>query len=604
MLPTGFEALQNGNPTYSEQISRQLLMRNPRDEGALVLLALSLDSQGRDSEAVATFERITQIAPHTPEYWLNLGNSRRRLGEDGKASEAYHHALALNPQMAGALQNLGLIQFEKGLFLGAQRYLLDAFALLPTDAALRSQAAAACYEAGNTARAEELLAGWPQWAGHDVQVLVDLASVHNEIGDLDAAEQALQLAERFDPGSVRVMTRRAAFLERANRVEEARALVAQIRRGDALAAGLIEDLDIAIAHIAARGDDIDEACRLHEALLSDTTVANRRLDIFFSLGRLNDRRGRHDEAMYWLQRGHERQLSQLAQAAPELLTAEGAPLRLAKSRVQHDDYLQWRWPGAPSSAESPIFVVGFPRSGTTLLETMLDAHERLTCMDERTFLNDLSKAIEADGIAYPHGLGQLDEARCNKLRDRYWNAVRTQTSANPEQRLIDKNPLNMMRLPVIARLFPHAKIILCVRDPRDVVLSNYMQIFRAPGYATMCATLETTAQGYANAFDFWFAQIGLFKLDVLTFRHEDMIDDVEHHARRLCEFLELDWSPGMVAFHEHAKQRGYIRTPSYHQVVEPVNRKGVGRWRHYERWMEPALPHLRPYLERFGYDHD
>lgn len=602
MLPIGFDALQNGNPAYAEQISRQLLMQNPRNEGALVLLALSLDSQGRDSEAATVFEHITELAPATPEYWLNLGNSRRRLGENGKASEAYHHALALKPQMGEALQNLGLIQYEKGLFLGARHHLLEALALQPDDAALRAQVAAACYEAGHSEQVEELLADWPEWASQDLQVLVDLASLHNEMGNLDAAELALQLADRRDPGNTRVLTRRAAFLERSNRVDEARALLAQIRRDDAEEAGLLQDLDIAAANIAARGTDIDEACRLHESLLANTAIANRRLDLFFSLARLNDKRGRPDEAMRWLQQGHERQLSQLAQAAPELLTAEGAPLRLAQERVQPDDYAEWRWPGAPSTEESPIFVVGFPRSGTTLLETMLDAHERLTCMDERTFLNDLTHEIEADGIDYPHGMARLDEARCNELRERYWKAVRKQTQADPGKRLIDKNPLNMMRLPVIARLFPNAKIILCVRDPRDVVLSNYMQIFRAPGYVTMCATLESTAHGYATAFDFWFAQAELFRPDVLTFHHEKMIDDVEGHARLLCDFLGLDWSPGMVAFHEHAKQRGYIRTPSYYQVVEPVNRKGVGRWQRYARWMEPALPHLAPYLKRFGYD--
>ncbi len=601
MLHLGFNALQNGNAVQAEQISRQLLFQNAQDEGALVLLALSLDSQAREAEAAQTFERITQLFPASPEHWLNLGNRRRRLGEDGRASEAYQRSLQLDPQQVEALQNLGLIQFEKGLFLGARRYLLDALALQPADPALRSQAAAACYEAGNNEQALELLENWQHWAGGDLQVLVDLASLHNEMGDLAAAEESLSLAERASPGNVRVLTRRAAFLERSNRVEEAQAIVAGIRREDARAAGLLEDLDLIHAHLASRGSDIDEACRLHEALLSNPATANRRLDLYFSLGRLNDKRNRPDEAMRWLQRGHEQQLSQLSQAAPELLSPEGAPLRLAQRRVTEAEHARWRWPGAPTTLESPIFVVGFPRSGTTLLETMLDAHEQLTCMDERAFLNDLAKSIESDGFDYPHGLDALDEAHCQRLRERYWKSVRSHTLADPTRRLIDKNPLNMMRLPIIARLFPHAKVILCLRDPRDVVLSNYMQIFRAPGYATMCATLESTAQGYATAFDFWFEQMAIFKLDVLAFRHEDMIENVEQHSRDLCEFLGLQWSADMVAFHEHARQRGYIRTPSYHQVVEPVNRKGVGRWQRYRQWMEPALPLLQPYLDRFGY---
>lgn len=602
MLAIGFNALQSGNSAAAEQISRQLLARNPEDEGALVLLAMALDSAGRGGEALETFKRITKLFPARAEHWVNYGNSLRQLGDDAKAADAYRQSLQCDPGQSDALQNLGLIQYQRGLFLGARQYLRDALALRPDDGALRVQTAAACYEAGNNDEALDLLEGWAQWAATgELQVLVDLASLHNEMGDLAASEQALLLAERLQPGDIRVAIRRAAFLERSNRVNEANTIIAGIQRKDAQQAGLVEDFDLVKADIAARGDDTDEACRQHEYLLANPSIAQRRLTLYYALGRLNDKRGRPDEAMRWLQTGHDVQLSQLRQAAPELLSPESMN-RLGQRRVSREEHDRWNLTGAPTAEESPIFVVGFPRSGTTLLETLLDAHEQLTCMDERTFINDLAKQIEADGIDYPFGLDRLDDAQCARLREKYWNLVHTRTSADATRRLIDKNPLNMMRLPVIARLFPHAKVILCVRDPRDVVLSNYMQIFRAPAYAMMCGTLETTAVGYAAAFDYWFAQTAALDLDILTLHHEDMIGDVEAHARRLCEFLDIAWSPGMVAFHEHALQRGFIRTPSYYQVVEPVNRKGVGRWQRYRQWMEPALPHLAPYVERFGYE--
>lgn len=601
MLQSAFQALQSGNPAYAEQISRQLLRNRPNDEGGLLLLALALDAMSRRNEANTTFERLTELYPDRAGHWLNLGNMRRTLGFQSGARTAYEHALALEPEQADALQGLGLIEFDNGLFHEARRHLLQALQYAPDNVELRAQAAKACHETGDLEQVQALLQGWEQWSAADAIVMADIAWIHTEINDMSAAERALDMAERRDPGNLRVLARRAAFLERTNRVAEAQSVLSRIPRDDAGAAGVNEEVDIVRALLAARVDDSAEACRLHELLLADPAAGMRHPHLYFSLARLYDRRGDAAQAMHWLQRGHEHQIAQLAHAAPELLAPETDPVYAARQRISADDYARWDRSDAPSAAESPIFVLGFPRSGTTVLETMLDAHPDLSCMDERSFLHDLTKTMNARGLRYPEDLAQLDTATLTALREQYWRQVYGQTQAQRGKRLIDKNPLNMLRLPLIARLFPHAKIVLALRDPRDVVLSNYMQMFRAPGYVAMCATLESTARGYDRAFAFWQHHAELFQPDLLSVRHEDLVEDAQAHARRLCEFLQIDWAERMVAFHEHAAERGYIRTPSYHQVVEPMNRKGVGRWQRYQSWLEPCSAALDAHLQRYGY---
>lgn len=596
MLQNAFQALQTGDLVQAEQICRQIVARHPDDEGALTLLAMSLDAQTRLSEAATLFERLTGLYPDRTEHWLNLGYLERSRGNVAAARRSLEQAVALDPSRNEALRELGLIEYGTGLNHSAAVHLSAALALQPDDPVLRAQTARAYQLTDQADQTARLLQGWEQWAQGNPDALADVAWAVMESGDMQATERALELAERSAPGNTSVLAKRAAFLERTNRLDEARALLARIPpRNDEMR----EELDILRARLAGRSDSVDEAYAIYEALVRNEQVVLRRPELFFALAQISDRRQDAAQAMLWLQQGHAVQMQQLRASTPP--GSELDAMLTPPVGVSAAEYAAWPSGAAPSTEESPIFVLGFPRSGTTLLETMLDAHPQLSCMDERSFIHDLVQQMRERGFEYPRDLGKLDEATCDALRAHYWKQVREQSQAEPARRLVDKNPLNMMRLPLIHRLFPRAKIILALRDPRDVVLSNYMQIFRTPAYARMCEHLESTAQGYATAFAAWNAFAGVFALDLLQTRHEDLVGDVEAFSRRLCAFLGLEWSDTMVSLHEQAARRGYIRTPSYHQVVEPVNSKGVGRWQRYAQWLEPAQAALAPYVHQFGY---
>jgi hypothetical protein len=252
--------------------------------------------------------------------------------------------------------------------------------------------------------------------------------------------------------------------------------------------------------------------------------------------------------------------------------------------------------------QSPVFVIGFPRSGTTLLEQMLDAHPDFRSMDERGYVYQLIERMEHAGQRYPADLAGLTQTETDQLRQVYGGLVAHTLPDLGQRRLVDKNPLNMLCLPMILRLFPDACIVLCIRHPCDVLLSCSMQAFRSPAFRTMCSSLPRLARGYTEAFEQCCRHLEVFKPRVLEWRYESVVADLGAAVARLGSFLEVRDASPMSGFAEHAQRKRFIATPSYAQVTQPVSTAAVGRWQAYREYFEPVLPILQPWLERFGYD--
>ena len=236
-----------------------------------------------------------------------------------------------------------------------------------------------------------------------------------------------------------------------------------------------------------------------------------------------------------------------------------------------------------------------------MLELMLDSHPALKSMDERAFLQNVVERMSDFGLRYPHDLAKLTNEQCADLRNVYWTLTRNIAPLGPGQRLVDKNPLNMLRLPLINRLFPNARIILALRHPCDVVLSCYMQFFGAPAFALLCSTLARLSRGYVSAMNFWIHHADLLKPNVMNLRYEDLLTDFAGYSQRIAEFVGLDDAESMQNFHHHARDKGFISTPSYTQVIEPPNMKAVGRWKRYAAYFQDAVPILQPMIEHWGY---
>jgi hypothetical protein len=278
-------------------------------------------------------------------------------------------------------------------------------------------------------------------------------------------------------------------------------------------------------------------------------------------------------------------------------------VRLAKELAAIDP-ARWRVSdrGAPSTTSGPVFLLGFPRSGTTLLEEVLASSDDVLAIDERPTLDEAEEAFLTD----PGGLERLAGASEDTLdgyRASYWERVRAFVGEPGNRVLLDKQPTRTASLPLIARLFPTAKVLFAIRDPRDVVLSCFRHAFAVNRWTYAFVSLQGAAQLYDATMRLALAYRAALPLDIREVRHEALVTDFESETRALFGYLGVEWTREIESFATRAKDRP-IRTPSANQIRRGLNTSGFGRWRNYEQELAPVLPILKPWIERLGYADD
>jgi hypothetical protein len=251
------------------------------------------------------------------------------------------------------------------------------------------------------------------------------------------------------------------------------------------------------------------------------------------------------------------------------------------------------------AARAHVFIVGFYRSGTTLLEQVLATHPDVATIEERDLLAEAGERYltSADGV---ERLSRLDAADAETARDTYWRRVRELKVPLDGKLFVDKHPLNTVKLPLIRKLFPSAKIVFALRDPRDVVLSCFRRHFEINAAMYELLTLEGAAHLYDRTMAFAERCREKMAFAAFDFRYENLLSDFEGSVAPLCGFLGIPYSYAMKGFAAGAARRD-IRSPSAAQVRRELSAASVGRWRCYETELAPVLPLLDRWVKRYGY---
>ena len=518
----------------------------------------------------------------------------------------------------------------------AARLALQALAEGVEHPAVLNLAASAHYGEGRFGEAAQLLKRARALAPKDPHVLNSLGVCLKALGQAEPALQAYDAAVRLDPLLAPAHFNRGSVLENLADIKGARSayeraadldpryveplaslawLDAQI--GDAASARANAQRALALspsnvlAHTALASADLQDgnhgaaATRL-SALSQDRslTPVNRSI-VLGLLGDLRDADGRQAEAFA----AYEESNSVLKALNSSRFEAPGTESALAHVRRLTDwfrktDVESWRQspPARPRAADpmAHIFLVGFPRSGTTLLENVLASHPDVITLEEKDTLGEAEGTYltSAEGLARLEVIGSGEALR---QRDAYWSKV-SNFGVEPRGRVfIDKMPLSSVMLPVISKLFPNARILFARRDPRDVVLSCFRRRFVLNRSMYQLVTLEGAAAYYDAVMELSELYRELLPLPQHVVRYESLVEDFEGTASAACDFLGLEWDQRMADFAAKARSRG-IATPSAAQVARGLNREGQGVWRRYREQMEPVLPILEPWVRRFGYE--
>lgn len=594
-------ALQSNQPQQAEHLSRVALIDQPDQESLLLYLALSIHMQGRLPEALSYYGRLIELHPRTSQHWNNYATILREMGAAPQAADSFRKALLLDPANTVAKSQLGSLLMDQRDYLAARDLLLDVVQAEPTSREARLEAARACCHCQDVEGAADLLRAWRSWVPLNNDTLQwSLAQVLTLKNDIpDAVEVLEDLLQRW-PNHFDVRLLLANHYERLNRLDDARKVVDAILRADSGANDIqVKEANHVLATLALRQGDIALARQLLESTGPEHPDSYPH---YFQLAAVYNRQGEADLAMRALDTAHRLEAQDRQFDSPEFFVPGSPAMPVDAPRVTAEQFARWSKFIAPDLRDSPIFVVGFPRSGTTLLEQVLDAHPGLQSMDENPFFNRLSGILANHDKRILDDLSVLRQYDVDELRKRYHAMVGERIRRNADTRLVDKNPLNMHWLPMMVRLFPEARFVLAVRHPCDVVLSCYMQSFRSSALAAACSNLQRLSHAYVETMQRWLEEVEILKPAVLVSRYEDLVDDFSGQVSRLASFLELDDSSSMLGFAEHARGKTFITTPSYSQVIEPVNRKAVGRWQRYREYFEPLLPTLEPMLRHWGYD--
>ena len=421
------------------------------------------------------------------------------------------------------------------------------------------------------------------------------------LGDKEAARLSQLRAAELEPEFAEPLGALAALAAEDKQWDEARSFAERSLKLDAaqpaamLAMAAVELNDGDAAAAVARIDRLLAAGRLTRLHLANSL--NLKGDALEALGRA-------PEAMECYIAAN-REIRPLQVAA---LNARELGLAMAERLIgyfEQADPADWR--PIPESESlggetAHVFLVGFARSGTTLLEQILASHSGIVALEEKATVDPAVLEFMVDEAAL-NRLATLDEAGAREWRELYWNRVR-EFEVEPRGKVfVDKLPLHTLYLPVIAKLFPRAKILFARRDPRDVVISCFKHRFRPNPLTVEFTDLEQTAKVYAAAMRLAEIYREKLTLPVHVHQHEHLVEDLDRATQAICDFIGVPWDANMRNFVETANKRN-IRTPSAGQVRKGLNSSGVAAWRKYGDSIDAIRPILDPWAEKFGYPVD
>ncbi len=258
-------------------------------------------------------------------------------------------------------------------------------------------------------------------------------------------------------------------------------------------------------------------------------------------------------------------------------------------------------PRYSKSGTDPVFLIGFPRSGTTLLDTILRSHSRIDIVEERPMLNVAQTSIHAKGEL--ETLINLSLEDVDKARQAYLNELEKHVGSDRHSSLlIDKLPLNILQIPLINQLFPETKFIFSVRHPLDSILSCWMQNFKLNGAMANMVNLDRIVDLYCIALETLKFSQCRYGLEVHRVKYENLVIDLQTETTALLEFLGLAWEANLENYRDTALERGRINTPSYSQVVQPLYKDASYRWKNYKKYLEKYFEKIEPWVDELGYE--
>ena len=488
-------------------------------------------------------------------------------------------------------------------FNGAVQVLRRAHKLDPTNDKILIDLGSACAQAYDFSSAEQYFEAAVCHASSKINALNSIGEAWMDLLQFDAAGKCFERAFEYGIPPVSAFVRLVRVYIRKHKLDAAMETVQRGLHLHGPDAGLV----LMRAKVLRRMKQPDDAEQLLREIISTNAYpVETRAWCLYELGTLLDEQSCYDAAMSSFLRA-KTLLRLTAGPALKALQMKQNQLREMVEKVEHNPLPRWRKSAVTDlqPRRNLSLLCSYPRSGTTLMEYVLDAHPQVISADETTVFHNVAyfplSNRSSPSSSFISVLDSMPARQLREIRAEYFRGMESFLGESIGSRLLlDKNPSYTFDLPTILRIFPEIKVLFALRDPRDVCLSCFMQ--PAPMIADMSAwlTLEGTVQHYSHVMNLWLAWRPWIGDQGTEVRYEEMVQDLEGESKRTLDFLGLPWDESLRNFNERAQTK-VVRSPTFAEVSRPVYKTSVARWRNYEKYLEPHVSNLSRFLNAFGY---
>jgi len=552
-------------------------------------------------DALEQYRKAVELAPKNPNFVMNVASVLHKKGDITEAEENYRKATRLAPQWPEPLKNLGAMESARGNYVQAIDHLKKALSLDSRDQDTLLSLSLVSKQAGDVQEAEKFLLEIERINPGQTQTQLELASLYQKFGWLDKMEQACVQASKLEPENPKVFETWAKYEEGRHRLDRAEELL-----GQAETLGLPPH-NLLRARIARRQKNWEQARQEMLEIDLDSLEGEDQYKYFYDKGSVLDKLGEYDAAWAAFSEGAEKriQLDNVNYKSSEQKTyIDRLSTYFTKERLAHLGEIA-RNQELPGEGAKPIFIVGFPRSGTTLLEQILCSHPNISAGDELPYIREIGAMFCVgvnDNKTWPECLDALSEAdlknKLNEMRRFYLDQVSKLQVVDMEGHYFtDKMPLNLVSIPLIHLLFPDSPIVHIVRNPVDACVSNYFSCFGSSNQHAL--NIKDAAEYFRMTYEF--ANTIRERnngLKYLQIRYEDLVADTESNIRKVIEFIGEPWDDACL---NYQSTKRVSRTISYDQVTQSIYQSSVERYRHYNKYLVEAIKILRPIMDELDY---
>jgi tetratricopeptide (TPR) repeat protein len=588
---------QKGNYSKAKDFISEALKISPENIDYKNGLAGTYMQMRQFDTAIKLFYEILDERPDHADTHSNLGILLVRIGDVKNAKIHFKKAIEINPEHHEAYRNYGRVLHEEFNLDQAQKCFEKAVAIKPDYADAYYLLADTLKSKGRFTDAEE---NYREAVKHNPRLVhgwVNLGTMALLRNQVDYANDCYKKAMEVNPKDVTAYIHYSYLLDSTSNFKALDELIkfAQEHIPD-------EPVTYYMAGRKMRREgDFDGAKSVIEKYAQTDGLIGMKVN--YELGLIYDKKKDSDQAfkhykrandMYWEQRNVEAidkdAIFKQLDYVDKILTKEWVS--------------SWTPPVENKNYNTPAFLVGFPRSGTTLLDQILNSHPEIFVSPERSVIGDAIAASGTELSNYPQFLAGMTPEQIEKTREIYFETHKSFGDWEDKKVFIDKAPLNMNILDIDYRVFPETKIILALRHPLDCVLSSFMYEFTPSKTMIQTASLERCAKLYDRSMHLFKRFTQTFPIEFHIIKYENLIEDIQEELTPLLEFLDLEWDENVLDYANTAKNRDFIATPSYSQVTKKLYKSARYRWVRYREHLEPIIPVLKPWIDEWGYSLD